>query len=161
MGQERFGGAKIVTAGCYAHSAVVSEDGGLFTRGAANLFGAGVVGHDDRHDKLAPSWRRATACSAPASAAASRSSPPSRSPSPWVPTAGSAPGAQDRHGVRRKLRQVAGTEPAGENGKGKAVMALAGEPGLVKMVLVLCGDWTRGVSRGGGDAAGCVGDGGG
>jgi hypothetical protein len=54
VGQERFGGANIVTAGCYAHSAAVSEDGGPLAWVAANLFGAGVLGHDDRDDKLAP-----------------------------------------------------------------------------------------------------------
>jgi len=35
---------------------------------------------------------------------------------------------------------VAGKEPAEGEGKGSTVMALAGEPGLVKMVLELCGD---------------------
>ena len=37
VGQERFGGAKIVTADCgHGHSAAVSEDGGLFTWGGSH-----------------------------------------------------------------------------------------------------------------------------
>jgi hypothetical protein len=36
VGQELFSGAKIVTADCGAHSAAVSEDGGLFNWGEAN-----------------------------------------------------------------------------------------------------------------------------
>ena len=48
-------------------------------------------------------------------------------------------------GGRRKARRAAGKEPAGtEEGAGSAVMALAGEPGLVKMVVELCGDWPGG-----------------
>jgi hypothetical protein len=42
---------------------------------------------------------------------------------------------------RKKSRQVAGKEPAAGEGKGSVVMALAGEPGLVKAVLTLCVDW--------------------
>lgn len=56
VGRERFGGAKITTADCGgALSAAVSEDGALFTWGAANV---GVVpaglGHNDQEDKLVP-----------------------------------------------------------------------------------------------------------
>jgi len=51
-------------------------------------------------------------------------------------------------GGRRKSRREAGKEPAAEEGKGSAVMALAGEPGLVKMVLELCRDWAEGWGAG-------------
>ena len=43
---------------------------------------------------------------------------------------------------------MAEKEPAAGEGKGAAVMALAGEPGLVKMVLELCGDWAEGWGAG-------------
>ena len=52
-------------------------------------------------------------------------------------------------GGRRKSRRAAGKEPAGtEEGAGSAVMALAGEPGLVKMVVEVCGDWAEGWGAG-------------
>ena len=56
-----------------------------------------------------------------------------------VAAAGGVPGG------RRKSRRAAGKEPgAQEEGKGAGVMALAGEPGPVKMVVELCGDWPGG-----------------
>ena len=45
-------------------------------------------------------------------------------------------------------RRVAGKEPAAGEGKGSAVMALGGEPGLVKMVVEQCGDWAEGWGAG-------------
>ena len=56
VGQEWFGGAKIVTADCgCCHSAAVSEDCALFTWGAGALNGvAQGLGHDDLNDKLVP-----------------------------------------------------------------------------------------------------------
>ena len=52
-------------------------------------------------------------------------------------------------GGRRKSRRAAGKEPAGaEEGAGSAVMVLAGEPGLVKMAVELCGDWAEGWGAG-------------
>ena len=55
-------------------------------------------------------------------------------------TAGGGPGGE------RKSRRAAGKEPvaAAEAGAGSGVMALAGEPGLVKMVVELCRDWVEG-----------------
>jgi len=52
--------------------------------------------------------------------------------------------ARGPSGGRRKSRRVAGKEPAAAEGNGSAVMALAGEAGLVKMVVELCGDWAEG-----------------
>ena len=45
---------------------------------------------------------------------------------------------------RSKSRQVAGKQLTAEEGTGSAGMVLAREPGLVKMVLDLCGDWPEG-----------------
>ncbi len=56
VGQEQFGGAKIVAADCgLGHSVAVSEDGGLFTWGAAVFMGSPAgLGHEGRGDKLVP-----------------------------------------------------------------------------------------------------------
>ena len=48
----------------------------------------------------------------------------------------------------RESQRAAGKEPAAEEGAGSGVMALAGEPGLVKMVVELCGDWGEGWGAG-------------
>ena len=152
VGQERFGGAKIVTADCgFAHSAAVSEDGGLFTWGAANWVGPAAVpaglGHDDLDDKLVPTL---VAPDRLLGARIGRGLP--LEPLMAVAFAmgthrrlgGGEAAAGGGPGGRRKSRRAAGKEPAAEEGAGSGVMALAGEPGLVKMVVELCGDRVEG-----------------
>jgi len=120
VGQERFGGAKIVTADCgYAHSAAVSEDGGLFTWGA-------TTGEDALHDVptlVAPDRLLG--------ASIGRGLP--LEPLLTVAFAmgthrrlgsGEAP-AGVGCGDGRKSRRAAGKEPA-EEGRASGVMALAG-----------------------------------
>ena len=65
---------------------------------------------------------------------------------------GAAGAAGGGGGVPRKSRRLEGKEPA-EEGKGSAVMALAGEAGLVQMVAGMCGDWPEGAA---GKAVGVV-----
>ncbi len=152
VGQERFGGAKIVTAGCgLEHSAAVSEDGALFTWGAAtNHDGVPTgLGHDDLEVKLVPTL---VAPDRLLGARIGRGLPlePVLAVSFAMGThrrlgAGEA-AAGGWPGVRRKSRRAAGKEPAAAAAEGKrsGVMSLAGEPGLVKMVVELCGDWAEG-----------------
>ena len=153
VGQERFGGAKIVTADCgYGHSAAVSEDGGLFTWGAADFFGSPAgLGHDDLDDKPVPTL---VAPDRLLGARIGRGLPLE----PLLAVAfamgthrrlgGGEAAAGGPSGGRSKSRRVAGKEPAAGEGKGSAVMALAGEPGLVKMVVEQCGDWAEGWGAG-------------
>jgi len=149
VGQERFGGAKIVTIdGGAVHSAAVSEDGGLFTWGGKETFGVPAgLGHDDLDDKPVPTL---VAPDRLLGARIGRGLPLE----PLLAVAfamgthrrlgGGETAARGPSGGRRKSRRVAGKEPAAAEGNGSAVMALAGEAGLVKMVVELCGDWAEG-----------------
>ena len=152
-----------MTADCgYAHSAAVSEHGALFTWGPAtgevvdeddmdeDDVPAGL-GHDDLDDKLAPTL---VAPDHLLGARIGRGLPlePLLAVAFAMGThgrlgAGEA-AAGEGPGDWRKSRRVAGKEPLAEEGAGSAVMALAGEPGLVKMVVELCGDGTEGWGAG-------------
>ena len=154
VGQERFGGAKIVTAACgVAHSAAVSEDGALFTWGPATYDGVPVgLGHDDMEDKPVPTL---VAPDRLLGARIGRGLPlePLLAVAFAMGThrrlgAGKAAGGAGGGGRSRKSWQAAGKEPLEEDGKGSGVMALAGEPGLVKMVVELCWDWAVGWAPG-------------
>ena len=156
---ERFGGAKVVTAGggC-AHSAAVTADGAVYTwgRAAIGLDPAGL-GHDDLLDKLVPTLveprhllgARVGRCLplSPLHALALAMGTHGR-----LGASGAVPAAVGGGG-RRKSRQAEGKEPVEDEGKGSAVMALAGEAGLVQMVAALCGDWPEGAA---GEGAGVV-----
>ncbi len=149
VGQERFGGVKIVAADCAgARSAAVSEEGALFTWGEANWIGAPAgLGHDDVEDKLVPTLV------APDSLLGARIGR-------WLPLApllalafamgthhrlgaGEAQVAGRCRGGRKSLR-AAGKEPAApaakREGAGSPLQALAGELGLVRIIVEMCAD---------------------
>jgi len=139
----------------------VSEDGGLFTWGAGVALdyvdAPSGLGHDDLDldDKLVPTLVVPVLLLGarigrglplePLLAVAFAMGTHRRLGAGEVAAAGWGPGG------RRKSRRAAGKEPAAEGeGAGSGVMALAGEPGLVKMVVELCGDWPGGEGAPGG-----------
>ena len=113
VGAERFGGAKIVTASCgHQHTAAVTEEGAFYTWGAGLMSREprdGVVpiglGHENLEDKPVPTLID------PA----------------LLPSVCLAPGRQHAMAV------AMGTHL--RLGGGSAIMLLAGEPGLVEMVM--------------------------
>ena len=119
--------------------------------GAGWLFPSAGLGHDDLEDKLVPTLvapdrllgaRIGRGLPLEPLLAVAFAMGTHRRLGAGEAAAGGGPGG------RRKSRRAAGKEPAAEEGKGSGVMALAGEPGLVKMVVELCGDWAEGWGAG-------------
>ena len=143
LGAERFQGAKIVSAACGVdHSAAVTQNGDLYTWGRGTPYPGSKeptgLGHDDLEDTLVP--RRVGR----PRLLGERSHPLSR-----LHAVAFAMGTHSRlgagvsgpgGGIGRKTRRDAGME-AGEEGKVCVIMALAGEPGLVQMVVEAYRGW--------------------
>jgi len=148
VGAELLGGVKIVTAACGTHhSAAVSEEGALYTWGAAQVYVYGSqeltgLGHEDLEDKRVPSL---VATRLLLGARLGRCLPLSRSHALAI-----SMGTHGRLGAPEPLSR--GVEKASERQQ-SAILALAGESGLVQMVVKKCGDWPEGAA---GEAAGVV-----
>lgn len=162
---ERFGGeVKIVAAACgeQVHSAAITEDGTVYTWGGGyydpeepepsdseeEYPGDGThcptgLGHEDLQDKLVPAL---VDCRHFHGTRIGRCLQFSR-----IHAVAFAMGTHGRlgggvaegSGGRRKSRRLEGRGPVDES-KESAIMLLAGEPGLVKMVAEMCQDWPEG-----------------
>ena len=146
VGQEFFGGAKIRTASCGAAvSVALSEDGALFTWGAPDWLGLPpVLGHDDVQDNLVPTMvdpdlllgtRIGRGLALPPLMALAFAMGTHRRLG-----AGDMGAASGCRGGRKSLR-AAGKEPAAKReDAGSPIQALAGELGLVWMIVEMCVD---------------------
>ncbi len=147
VGRERFGGAKITTADCGgALSAAVSEDGALFTWGAGEWIGAPAgLGHNDRGDKLVPTLvdpdlllgtriGRGLALG-PLLALAFAMGTHERL------GGGAMAGGPSSARGKKLQRQMDSESTQDQKGIRSPVIALAGEPGLVSMIIWFSGDW--------------------
>ena len=137
-GEEAFGQSKVRMVACGGAHSVADEDGGPTG-----------LGHDDLDDRLVPTLvapdrllgaRIGRGLPLEPLLAVAFAMGTHRRLGAGEAAAGGGPGGE------RKSRRAAGKEPvaAAEAGAGSGVMALAGEPGLVKMVVELCGDWAEG-----------------
>ena len=150
MDAQRFDNAKIVSAiAIFAHSAVVTEDGVLYTWGKGEENGVPTgLGHDDMQTKLVPTpvaphlleSMRVGRC---------HSLPPSHALAFAMGThdrlgiaAQTAAPAQD--GSRKSRRQQGKAPAADDNNQGCAYVMMPGE--LVKRVVEACASWPEGQS---------------
>ena len=147
---QRFGNTKIVSAAAgFTHSAVVTEDGVLYTWGMGEVVGAPAgLGHDDMQTKLVPT---------PVATHPLESMRVGRCHSllPTI-TLAFAMGTHDRLGIAaqtaapaqdgsRKSRRQQGKAPAADDkNQGCAYVMMPGE--LVKRVVEACASWPVGQS---------------
>jgi alpha-tubulin suppressor-like RCC1 family protein len=150
VGSERFKGAIIVTAACGVdHSAAITGDGGLYTWGRGTPYPGSKeptgLGHENLEDMLVPTLVRphglyGECCH----------------PLPRPHALAFAMGTHSRLGAGglrlggvegRKVQREEGVELS-EEGSRCLVFSLAGEPGLVQMVVGACKGWPRDSAEG-------------